>query len=152
MIRPASRFDYEQIMDLFEDFAREGAYGAEASAVEFDREYIRQVLLHVQHIGLILVAEHEDDVVGFLMAVKTPDTWYPKYVRLQELAWYMHPNYRKTTLGGRLFKEYCRRADEMIQEGLVKEYSIVRMATSPELNLEQRGWQLKEYMYTKGAA
>lgn len=151
MIRLASRFDYEQIIDLFKDFAREGAYGSEASQVEFDHEYISKVLLHVQHMGLILVAEHEENVVGFLMAVKSPDTWHPKYVRLQELAWYMHPDYRKSTLGGRLFKEYCQIADDMIADGTIKEYSIVRMTTSPEMNLEQRGWKLKEYMYTKGA-
>ena len=151
MIRDASRFDLPDIIEMFLDFADSGAYSASARSVEFDVLHLEKIFFACLHQGFILVSEHDDELQGFLVAVRQSDVWHPEWIRLQELIWYVKPKYRNTTVGGKLFLEYNRRADSWIEQGIVKECSTTRMSTTPDLGLEKRGWQLTEKLYIKGA-
>lgn len=149
MIRLANRFDTEDIIDMFLDFAKTSAY-SNLVPEDPDLDHISNMIRACAHAGFVLVGEVNDEPVGFLIAIRQPSMWDPRLMNLQETIWYVKPEYRKTSIGGKLFLEYSRRAEEMLASGEITHYTTTRMSTTPDLDLEKRGWQLKEKMYMKG--
>ena len=99
---------------------------------------------HYAWLGLV-----NDEPVGLLLAVKENNIWAPTQCQMRELVWYVKPEYRNTTIGGKLFLEYCRRADELLKDGTIQGYFTTRMTNTDQMNLERRGFRLMEQTYLK---
>ena len=147
-IRPLNKFDYESTMDMMVDFAR-AAGVKDLDKDSYNRDYARKILLHCQLSGVCPVAEVDGQVVGFILSMKDRDLWIPTIYRLREVAWWVKPEYRNTTAGGRLFSEYCRGADELLDSGAITSYSISKLSGSPDFDYEKRGFKFVESTYIK---
>lgn len=153
MIRQANRFDIDDIAEMFLDFAKDSTYAhlVPSEVQDTDIEHIKHVIFCCMHAGFVLIAEIDNEPVGFLVAIRQPNMWYPGTMTLQENVWYVKSQHRKTSIGGKLWLEYCRRAEEMIAQGQIDRYTTTRMNTTADINLEKRGFRLTEHLYIKGA-
>jgi len=86
-----------------------------------------------------------------ILSMRVPELWQPNIIRLRELAWYLKPEYRNTTLGARLFAAYCNKADEMLKSNKISGYTISKLHNSPDFDYERRNFKFIESTYMVGA-
>jgi hypothetical protein len=68
---------------------------------------------------------------------------------LHELAWWVHPNHREGTVGGRLWKAFDAVAQEFLDCGRAQIICTSLIANSPAINYEKRGYKLLQKTYFK---
>jgi GNAT superfamily N-acetyltransferase len=81
---------------------------------------------------------------GLLMAMVTPTIWDDSIMSLNELAWYVKPEYRAGTIGHRLFKAYVEYGNSLKAQGRVRYFTMSKMDTSPNLKYEKHGFRKKD--------
>jgi GNAT superfamily N-acetyltransferase len=59
---------------------------------------------------------------------------------MYELAWYVKPEYRNTTIGYRLLKEYIDYGKQLKEQGRIKLFTIAKMVTSPNIKYDKFGF------------
>ncbi len=140
--------DARCVIDLMQKFLLETSY-SQAEAASKDIEHLGKLAFtFIQH-GYIWLAFKDAEPIGMLIAVKEPNVWSPQNHQLRELIWYIIPEYRNSTIGGRLFAKYCEKGDELMENGSIDGYFTTKMTTTANYNLEKRGFKLKEYTYLK---
>lgn len=149
-VRKAERTDFYMVMKLFQDFAN-------AAPVEYyhnpkyNANHIYKRFDYVRMAGVMLVAEQDEKIVGFLMASPVDDTWLADTITMRELAWWVDPEYRSTSAGGRLFIEYQNHCEQLLQAGCIVGYTMTMLEQSPSINLEKRGMDKIENIYMRTA-
>jgi N-acetylglutamate synthase-like GNAT family acetyltransferase len=135
MIRQATRHDKKQIIELMKLFRDE-------SKIEYvknlrDETYINKLLDTIlAGAGIIFI----EDNVGLIMALITPTIWCDKTMQMQELAWYVKPEKRNTSIGYRLLKKYVEHGKELKQQGRISIFAIAKMVTSPDIKYGKFGF------------
>lgn len=147
MIRIATRSDLKPIASLLVEFVQESSYANHTSTV--DEMHIRSLVLGLLHMGTIWLYEEEGKLVGLLAAIKEANMWMPNKRSLREVVWYVKPEYRKRSSGGKLFVHFTKHAESLKQRGEIEGYFTTRMATTADFDLESRGFRLVEKMYLK---
>lgn len=130
-------------------------FATESSIKTYDREtynyeYARNLLLRCEKTGVCLVSEDQGQITGTILSMRVQDIWVPDVIRLRELAWWVQPEYRSTTTGARLFSEYRRQAQEMLDNKKITGYTITKLSTSPDFDYERRGFKFIEATYMIG--
>ena len=149
-VRKAQREDFYKIAMLFKDFAN-------AAPVEYyhDPQYninhIYKRFDYVRMAGVLLVAEDDNNIVGFLMAAPVEDVWLSNKLTMRELAWWVDPEFRATSAGGRLFIDYQNEREQLLQAGAIVGYTMTMLEQSPSINLEKRGMNKIESIYMRTA-
>jgi len=135
MIRQATRQDKPQIIEMMKLFR------AEADIVQYrtlDNEPYWNRLLDtiLAGAGIVFI----EDNVGLIMALITPTIWCDKTLYMQELAWYVVPEKRNTSVGYRLLKKYVDYGNQLKQEGRIAMFAIAKMVTSPDVKYGKFGF------------
>jgi N-acetylglutamate synthase-like GNAT family acetyltransferase len=135
MIRQATRQDKKQIIELMQLFR------AESSIKQYknlDNEIYWNKLLDtiLAGAGIIFIK----DGVGLIMAIITPTIWCDKTLYMQELAWYVKPEQRNTSIGYRLLKKYVEYGNKLKDEGRISMFAIAKMVTSPDIKYGKFGF------------
>jgi len=135
MIRQATRQDKPQIIEMMKLFR------AEADIVQYrnlDNEPYWNRLLDtiLAGAGVVFI----EDNVGLIMALITPTVWCDKTLYMQELAWYVVPEKRNTSVGYRLLKKYVDYGNQLKQEGRIAMFAIAKMVTSPDVKYGKFGF------------
>ena len=107
MIRFADFKDFDRLMELMINFANEAPIESLHNP-EYEDRRIRHFFASILQSGVIIVAEQNEQIQGMLIAQIQPDSWLPYVKTLRELAWWVEPEYRNTTMGYRLLKEYAK--------------------------------------------
>lgn len=136
MIRQANKYDKTTIIELMQLFRKE------SDIPEFrelhNPEYWNQILDHIFAGGGVIFI---DDDKGLLMGLIAPIPWCNKTYQLYELAWYVKPEYRNTTLGYRLLKTYVEYGKQLKEQGRIKMFTIAKMVTSPDIKYDRFGFR-----------
>jgi N-acetylglutamate synthase-like GNAT family acetyltransferase len=135
MIRQATRHDKTQIIELMKLFRDE----AQVDYVKNlrDETYINKLLDTIlAGAGVIFI----EDGVGLIMAIITPTIWCDKTFQMQELAWYVKPEQRNTSVGYRLLKKYIEYGKELKEQGRISLFAIAKMVTSPDIKYGKFGF------------
>ena len=148
MIRLADHNDTLAIVDLLKKFLGETSY-SQAQQASRDTEHLCKIVWLVQQHGYIWLAEQDELPVGLLMAVREPNMWLPSARELKELVWYVVPEARRSTLGGKLFLQYCRKGDELLAKKEIQGYFTTQMTTTSPIDLERRGFRQTERTFLK---
>lgn len=148
MIRSADYRDTRIIIELLRNFLNETSYD-QAIQGRDNFENLAKLIWTVQQHGYIWLAFRDQKAVGCLLAIKQPNMWAPNCWELRELVWYMLPEYRSGILGGRLFKKYCEKGEELLENGIIQGYFTTKMTTTDNINLGRRGFKLVEQTYLK---
>jgi len=85
------------------------------------------------------------------MAAPVEDVWLTDRLTMRELAWWVDPEYRTTSAGGRLFIDYQNHCEQLLQAGLIVGYTMTMLEQSPNINLEKRGMDKIESIYMRTA-
>lgn len=67
--------------------------------------------------GFVLI---DDKGRGMLAAIVVPNVWCPKMRELKELAWWVEPEHRDGSVGGRLFIKFNEIAETYLGSGRVQ--------------------------------
>jgi len=136
MIRQATRHDKKQIIELMKLFRAES--GIKQYQTLSNKEYWNKMLDTIlAGAGIVFI----EDGVGLIMAIITPTIWCDKTLYMQELAWYVKPAQRNTSIGYRLLKKYIEYGNKLKDEGRITMFAIAKMVTSPDIKYEKFGFK-----------
>jgi hypothetical protein len=148
MIRLASTDDTLTIVNLLKQFLTETSYSQAVEASQDFEHLCKVTWITLQH-GYIWLAYVDELPVGLLMAVKEPNLWLPKAKELKELVWYIRPEHRKNSIGGKLFLNFCKKGEELLKSGEIQGYFTTKMTTTDTIDYESRGFRQTEVTYIK---
>lgn len=149
-IRPLERSDYDAVCELMIEFARSSGVG-DLNKETYNWDYAKQILLRCEKTGASFVAQQGDQIVGMILSMRVPELWIPNIIRLRELAWFVLPEYRHTSVGARLFAAYKEKAETMRKEGKITGFTMTKLHNSDDFNYEKRGFKFIEATYMVGA-
>jgi hypothetical protein len=150
MVRNITRFDYDKIITAMKEFRAESNRQSHLSN-DYDLTHITKVLDYCRLSGVCLIAEDADNnLQGFLISAKNIDLWQPDIVRLQELLWWVKPELRDTTIGGRLFLKYKQQAEVKKTRGEIFSYTIGRASITKDIDFSKQGFKFYESLYVIG--
>jgi GNAT superfamily N-acetyltransferase len=135
MIRKATKYDKTQIIEMMKLFR------AESNIEQFqniDNEPYWNRLLDniIAGMGVVFI----EDGKGLIMALISHTAWCDKTYQMYELAWYVKPEFRNTSVGYRLLKTYVDYGKQLKEEGRIKLFSIAKMVTSPDVKYTKFGF------------
>ena len=145
MIRKATRYDIPMLLNLIKEYSKEIPMDVYKKKEWHDEEYVKKLLFTLIKVrGFILI---DDDFRGMLLAVIFPNIWCPKVFELHELAWWVEPEARNTSLGGRLWLEFNKEAQKLLDENRIGAVYTSLMENSPLIDYEKRGFKKLETKY-----
>jgi len=147
MIRKATKYDIPKLLQMVNGYAAEFPCGLANDPQWFDEKYLSSLLMTIiAGCGFVLM---DDDERGFLAAIIVPNVWNPKILELSELAWWVYPEHRNSTIGGKLWIEFDREAEKLKASGRIKLIKTSLTVKSPKINFEKRGYTMLETAYIK---
>jgi GNAT superfamily N-acetyltransferase len=136
VIRQANKFDKQEIIDLMIEFKNES--NIEALREVNNPEYWHRLLdTIIAGAGIIYIEQGK----GLIMGIISPSIWCDKTLQLYELAWFVKPEYRNTSLGSRLLKSYLDYGKKLKESGRIKYFTMAKMITSPDIKYERFGFK-----------
>ena len=145
MIRRLERADYDQIIEVLEYFNEEiGLF------VNEDKDYdnVRRLLLRCEKTGHSFVAQTNARIVGVILSIPVPDLWYPKIIRLREIAWFVLPEHRSHGWGEKLYQAYTEAAEQDRRRGRITGYTMSKLANSEKI--QYMGFRAVETTFLAG--
>jgi GNAT superfamily N-acetyltransferase len=135
MIRKATKYDKTQIIEMMQLFRAEAdiEHYRHLDNIVYWNKLLDSILAGQ---GVIFLEENK----GLLMALITHTAWCDRTFQMYELAWYVKPEYRNTTIGYRLFKEYIEYGKQLKEQGRIKFFSIAKMVSSPNIKYDKFGF------------
>jgi len=143
-----SLFDVADAISLVQSFLNETSYSQGALAAS-NREHLGLLVYRIKQHGYIWLAYVDNQPVGILMAVKEANMWIPSIIQMREMVWYVKPEYRNSSIGGRLFVAYTLQGEKLCKESVIQGYFTTRMSTTNSIDLERRGFRRTEETYLK---
>lgn len=139
MIRLATRYDIPRLLEIVEAYAYENPIQKLGEQSNHFPKYVEELLFSIiQGRGFIYVDSH---LRGAIVAYKTSNIWSPKVKELNELLWWVEPEYRNGTVGGRLWKTFDDRANAMLKAGEVDFVCTSISANGPLIDFTTRGYK-----------
>lgn len=139
MIRLATRYDIPRLLEIVEAYAYENPIQTLGKTKHHDPKHVEQLLFSIiLGKGFILIDNH---MRGALIAVKQNNIWSPKVKELHELLWWVEPEHRNGTIGGRLWKEFDKIGTEMLERNDVDFVITSVSAHGPLIDYTKRGYK-----------
>ena len=139
MIRQATRHDLPALVWMMKEYAKEAPVPVLAHLDNHDADYVGQLIFQLLNgRGFILI---DDDYRGMIAAIVVNNIWCPKILELKELAWWVMPEHRGKSLGGRLWVKFDELAQNMLKEKRVSFVCTTVMANSPLIDYTKRGYK-----------
>jgi hypothetical protein len=139
MIRLATRYDIPRLLEIVEAYAYENPIQKLGQQNNHFPKYVEELLFSIiQGRGFIYVDSY---MRGAIVAYKTSNIWSPKVKELNELLWWVEPEYRNGTVGGRLWKAFDNRANAMLESGEVDFICTSISASGPLIDFTTRGYK-----------
>jgi len=135
MIRPATKYDKDQIIQMMLQFKNESQIQAykNINNLLYWNKLLDNILAGQ---GIIFI----EDNVGLIMGIITPSIWCDKTLCLHELAWYVKPEHRYKSVGYKLFKKYTERAKELKSLGRIQMFTMAKLHNSPNIDYSRFGF------------
>jgi hypothetical protein len=138
MIRIATRYDIPRLLEIVESYAYENPIKKLAQEHNHFPRYVEELLFSIiQGRGFIFIDTH---LRGAIIAYKSNNIWSPKVKELNELLWWVEPEYRNGTIGGRLWKAFDEQATIMLNHGDVDVVITSVSASGPLIDYTKRGY------------
>lgn len=149
MIRKANKFDVDNILQILINFRNSAPY--EFLYVNVDKIYFSKLFHQIlAGNGICFVAEKEGKLIGTIIGIITPNIWDPTTLVLNELAYWVEPEFRNGTSGYKLLKTYNDEAKSLHEKGIIKLYTMSKMTNSPNLDYSRFGYKKTEETWVAG--
>jgi GNAT superfamily N-acetyltransferase len=143
--RLADRWDIPQLLDLLRNY-RSATPWARLRACD-NEKYVTMLLTQCLFGGVIFVVEQNSKLIGMLIALRNSNIWDPELYVMNELAYWVEPEYRGGRAGYRLLKAYQEYCEQARQAGTIESYTISKMVNSPDLDYGRFGFSKLEEMW-----
>lgn len=139
MIRQANKYDTTEIIQTMLEFCKESKikHLQNLNNTQYWEDLLNQIYAGR---GVVFIEQNK----GLIMAIISPSIWCNKTYVLHELAWYVKPEYRHTTVGYRLLKAYIDYAEELKKQNRIHAFTMTKMVTSPDIKYEKFGFSKLE--------
>lgn len=129
MIRLANKFDIAACVEMMRHYAAEAQIDVLADTAAHDDDHVRELLTSlIAGRGFVLI---DDKQRGMLAAIIQRNFWCPSVIELHEVAWWVHPDHRHRSIGGRLFKAFDAQAQILRDNGRVNVVFLSLLEQSP---------------------
>lgn len=138
MIRQATRYDIPRLLEFVEAYAFANPIKA-LGQIQFHKPaHVEQLLFEiVMGRGFALI---DNQMRGALIAIKQSNIWCPDVKELHELLWWVDPENRNGTVGGRLWIKFDEIANQMINENHIQVVYSSISANGPLIDYTKRGY------------
>ena len=138
MIREANKHDMPQLLQMMRDYSTQTPVPALQAAAAHDEAHVANLMMQMMAgRGFVLI---DNESRGFIAALITTNVWCPEVYELHELAWWVKPEHRNGTVGGRLWKEFDRLATDLIDDGRIDVAVTAVMANNSWIDYTKRGY------------
>ena len=138
MIREANKHDMPQLLQMMRDYSTQTPVPALQAADVHDETHVANLMTQMMSgRGFVLI---DNESRGFIAALIINNIWCPEVFELHELAWWVKPEHRNGTVGGRLWKEFDRLATDLIDDGRVAVAVTAVMANNTWIDYTKRGY------------
>ena len=138
MIREANKHDMPQLLQMMRDYSTQTPVPALQAAAAHDEAHVANLMMQMMAgRGFVLI---DNESRGFIAAMITTNVWCPEVYELHELAWWVKPEHRNGTVGGRLWKEFDRLATDLIDDGRIDVAVTAVMANNSWIDYTKRGY------------
>lgn len=138
MIRLATRYDIPRLLEIVEAYAYENPIKCLGKQHNHFPKYVEELLFSIiAGRGFIYI---DNNMRGALIAIKQGNVWSPKVKELNELLWWVEPEHRNGTIGGRLWKAFDKRAEAMLKAGDIDFVVTSISANGPLIDYTKRGY------------
>ena len=138
MIREANKHDMPQLLQMMRDYSTQTPVPALQAAAAHDEAHVANLMMQMMAgRGFVLI---DNESRGFIAALITTNVWCPEVYELHELAWWVKPEHRNGTVGGRLWKEFNRLATDLIDDGRIDVAVTAVMANNSWIDYTKRGY------------
>jgi len=138
MIREANRHDMPALLQMMRDYSTQTPVPALQAAAAHDEAHVANLMTQMMAgRGFVLI---DNESRGFIAALITTNVWCPDVYELHELAWWVKPEHRNGTVGGRLWKEFDRLATDLIDDGRIDVAVTAVMAKNTWIDYTKRGY------------
>lgn len=145
MIRQATRQDIPVLVWMMREYAKEAPIPVLANPDTHNAEHVGQLIFQMlSGRGFILI---DDDHRGMIAAIITQNVWCPKVLELRELAWWVMPEHRGKSIGGKLWLKFDELAQDMLDNKRVDFVCTTIMSNSPLIDYTKRGYQALEVTF-----
>jgi hypothetical protein len=139
MIRLATRYDIPRLLEIVEAYAFENPIKTLGKTENHDPKYVEQLLFNIiVGKGFIFIDNH---MKGAIIAVKQKNVWSPNVTELHELLWWVESEHRGGSVGGRLWKAFDSKAQEMLEAGVVNIVITSISASGPWIDFTKRDYK-----------
>ena len=139
MIRKATRYDIPRLLEMVEAYALEMPVKSLSEVKNHHPQDVEQFLFEIiMGRGFILIDQH---MTGVLIALKNKNIWSKTVTELNELLWWVEPDHRTGTIGGRLWKAFDERASKMLEVGDIDVAITSISASGPLIDYSKRGYK-----------
>jgi hypothetical protein len=148
MIRLGKLDDIDVIIEMLTHYRAASPFDFHKTTTDETAREILELVFNYGR-GFVLLAEKDNKTVGMLIAIKNINIWNKNVMCLNELAYWLEPEYRGGTLGYRLIKKYQEIGDMMKSNGEITYYTISKMSTSPDLSYNKLGFEKIEETWNR---
>ena len=139
MIRLATRYDIPRLLEIVEAYAYENPIEVLGHSENHSPKYVEELLFGIiKGRGFIFIDKH---MCGAIIGIKQRNIWCPEVKELHELLWWVEPEHRNGSIGGRLWKAYDQTATEMLERGDVDCVFTSISASGPFIDYTKRGYK-----------
>ena len=139
MIRYGNKHDIETIIELLKGYRDEAPVGFIQGAN--DRSHI-EVILGALFAGagtVILAFKDSQEACGMIIGILNPNVWDPKFISLQELAFWVRPEDRGSSIAYRLITKFIEHGNELKEQGKISHIFMNRFEQS-KVSYERLGF------------
>lgn len=125
MIREANKFDIPKIIEMLWNYHDSGSI--KGLAIESE-ETASRILTHILlGGGIALVSEKNNTLTGMLLAIRTPFIWDMNKSVMNEIAYWVEPQYRGGSAGYRLLNRYVEMCNDYKDEGKIDNFTMSQL-------------------------
>jgi hypothetical protein len=147
MIRLATRYDIPRLLEIVEAYAYENPIKTLGKPDNHNPQHVEQLLFSIlMGKGFIYI---DENMRGAIIAVKQNNVWCPNVKELHELLWWVEPEYRDGTLGGRLWKAFDQTGTEMLKRGDIDFIVTSISAKGPWIDYTKRDYEAVTASFVK---
>lgn len=129
-MREATKYDIPHLLEMMRCYAQES--GVKILQEKQNEEQVKMLFDQMIHgRGFVLV---DDNLRGFLAAYVSGNFWNRDIRELHEVAWWVMPEYRNSSIGGRLWLRFNQLAQYMLDQKRVHIVCTSLMPASPEID------------------
>jgi hypothetical protein len=127
-----------ELLQMMRDYSTQTPVPALQAAAAHDEAHVANLMTQMMAgRGFVLI---DNESRGFIAALITTNVWCPEVYELHELAWWVKPEHRNGTVGGRLWKEFDRLATDLIDDGRIDVAVTAVMANNTWIDYTKRGY------------